>query len=42
MYWCKKIREWTESLEEAFSLALYLNNKSELDDRDPNSFAGVA
>ncbi len=42
MYWGKKILEWTAKPEEAFSRALYLNNKYELDGRDPNGFAGVA
>jgi deoxyribodipyrimidine photo-lyase len=42
MYWGKKIIEWTRSPEEAFKIALYLNNKYELDGRDPNAFAGVA
>jgi deoxyribodipyrimidine photo-lyase len=28
--------------EEAFRNAIYLNNKYELDGRDPNGFAGVA
>ncbi len=42
MYWGKKIIEWTESPEEAFRTMLYLNNKYELDGRDPNGFAGVA
>jgi len=28
-----------EEPEEAFSIALYLNNKYELDGRDPNGFA---
>lgn len=42
MYWGKKILEWNPSPEEAFRTALYLNNKYELDGRDPNSFAGVA
>jgi deoxyribodipyrimidine photo-lyase len=42
MYWGKKIIEWSNSPEEAFSTALYLNNKYELDGRDPNSYAGVA
>ena len=42
MYWGKKILEWSPSPEEAFHTALYLNNKYELDGRDPNSFAGVA
>jgi deoxyribodipyrimidine photo-lyase len=42
MYWGKKIIEWTKSPQEAFQLALYLNNKYELDGRDPNGFSGVA
>ncbi|MGE3806756.1 MAG: deoxyribodipyrimidine photo-lyase [Gemmataceae bacterium] len=42
MYWGKKILEWTAEPEEAFRIALYLNNKYELDGRDANSFAGVA
>jgi deoxyribodipyrimidine photo-lyase len=42
MYWGKKILEWTKSPQEGFRIALYLNNKYELDGRDPNGFAGVA
>jgi len=42
MYWGKKILEWTPSPQEGFKIALYLNNKYELDGRDPNGFAGVA
>lgn len=42
MYWGKKILEWSKSPEEAFQNALYLNNKYEIDGRDPNGFAGVA
>lgn len=42
MYWGKKILEWTRHPREAFKIALYLNNKYELDGRDPNGFAGVA
>ena len=42
MYWGKKILEWSRSPEEAFDTALYLNNKYELDGRDPNGFTGVA
>ncbi|HNT36055.1 MAG TPA: deoxyribodipyrimidine photo-lyase, partial [bacterium] len=41
MYWGKKILEWTKRPQDAFALALYLNNKYQLDGRDPNSFAGV-
>ena len=42
MYWGKKIIEWTQFPEEAYNIALFLNNKYELDGRDPNGFAGVA
>ena len=42
MYWGKKIIEWMKSPEEAYKLALFLNNKYELDGRDPNGYAGVA
>lgn len=42
MYWGKKILEWGKRPEEAFRIALYLNNKYELDGRDPNGFTGVA
>ncbi len=42
MYWGKKILEWTESPAEAYKVALSLNNKFEIDGRDPNGFTGVA
>jgi deoxyribodipyrimidine photo-lyase len=42
MYWGKRIIGWTPTPEEAFRIALALNNKYELDGRDPNGFAGVA
>jgi deoxyribodipyrimidine photo-lyase len=42
MYWGKKILEWTADPKQAFSTALYLNNKYELDGRDANGFTGVA
>ncbi len=42
MYWAKKILEWTESPEEAFKVAVYLNDKYEIDGRDPNGYAGIA
>ena len=42
MYWGKKIIEWSRSPEEAFEVALRLNNKFELDGRDPNGVVGVA
>lgn len=42
MYWGKKIIEWTKSPQQAFEWAIYLNDKYELDGRDPNGYAGVA
>ena len=42
MYWGKKLIEWSRTPEEAFETALFLNNKYELDGRDPNGFVGVA
>lgn len=42
MYWGKKILEWSRTPQEAFEIALHLNNKYQLDGRDANSFAGVA
>ncbi len=42
MYWGKKIIEWTKNPMHAFDNALYLNNKYELDGRDPNAFTGIA
>lgn len=42
MYWGKKIIEWSRTPEEAFNMAIYLNDTYELDGRDPNGFTGVA
>ena len=42
MYWAKKILEWTPSPEEAQRIAIYLNDKYELDGRDPNGYTGIA
>lgn len=41
MYWAKKILEWSPSPEEAIQTAIYLNDKYELDGRDPNGYVGV-
>ena len=41
MYWGKKIIEWTKSPEEAFDIALALNNRHFLDGRDANSYTNV-
>jgi len=42
MYWAKKILEWSDTPAEAYETALRLNDKYELDGRDPNGYAGVA
>jgi deoxyribodipyrimidine photo-lyase len=42
MYWAKKILEWTCSPEEAYEIAVRLNDRYELDGRDPNGYAGIA
>lgn len=42
MYWCKKILEWTNTPEDAIKISIYLNDKYELDGRDPNGYVGVA
>jgi len=42
MYWAKKILEWTKSPEDAQKIAIYLNDKYELDGRDSNGYVGVA
>ncbi|GAB4857000.1 DNA photolyase phr1 [Ancistrocladus abbreviatus] len=40
MYWAKKILEWTSGPEEALATAIYLNDKYEIDGRDPNGYVG--
>ncbi|MFA7153529.1 MAG: deoxyribodipyrimidine photolyase, partial [Methanoregulaceae archaeon] len=42
MYWGKKILEWSADPESAYNTAMYLNDRYELDGRDPNGYAGVA
>jgi deoxyribodipyrimidine photo-lyase len=42
MYWAKKILEWTPSPEKALEVAIYLNDRYELDGRDPNGYTGIA
>lgn len=42
MYWAKKILEWSKSPEEAMDIAIRLNDKYELDGRDPNGYVGIA
>lgn len=42
MYWAKKILEWTKTPEDALRIAIYLNDKYEIDGRDPNGYTGIA
>jgi deoxyribodipyrimidine photo-lyase len=42
MYWAKKILEWSPTPEAAYRVAVTLNDRYELDGRDPNGYAGVA
>lgn len=42
MYWAKKILEWTPNPETAMAVAIALNDRYELDGRDPNGYAGIA
>lgn len=42
MYWAKKILEWTTGVQEAQQICIYLNDKYELDGRDPNGYTGIA
>ena len=42
MYWAKKILEWSAAPEDALATAIYLNDRYELDGRDPNGYAGIA
>lgn len=42
MYWAKKILEWSATPEEAFAIAVRLNDCYQLDGRDPNGYTGIA
>jgi len=42
MYWAKKILEWTPNPAKAWEYAVILNDKYELDGRDPNGYNGIA
>ncbi len=42
MYWAKKILEWSATPEEALETAIYLNDRYEIDGRDPNGYVGIA
>jgi deoxyribodipyrimidine photo-lyase len=42
MYWAKKLLEWAPSPAAAFDWAVFLNDRYQLDGRDPNGYAGIA
>lgn len=42
MYWAKKILEWSSSAHEAYYICVRLNDRYELDGRDPNGYTGIA
>ena len=42
MYWAKMILAWAPDPATAFDWAVILNDKYELDGRDPNGYAGIA
>ena len=41
MYWAKKIFEWSKTPEKAIKIAIYLNDKYNIDGRDPNGYVGI-
>jgi deoxyribodipyrimidine photo-lyase len=41
MYWGKKIIEWSETPQKAFETMVYLNDRYEMDGRDPSGYAGI-
>ncbi|MDE3155729.1 MAG: deoxyribodipyrimidine photo-lyase [Acidobacteriota bacterium] len=42
MYWAKKLLEWTAAPAHALELAIRLNDRYELDGRDPNGYTNIA
>lgn len=42
MYWAKKILAWAPDPERAFAWAVALNDRYQLDGRDPNGYGGIA
>jgi deoxyribodipyrimidine photo-lyase len=42
MYWAKMILQWAPDPATAFDWAVMLNDRYELDGRDPNGYAGIA
>ncbi|HJX51600.1 MAG TPA: deoxyribodipyrimidine photo-lyase [Polyangia bacterium] len=42
MYWAKRLLEWCPTAADAFDTAVWLNDRFELDGRDPNGYTGIA
>jgi deoxyribodipyrimidine photo-lyase len=42
MYWAKKILEWTRDFKDSHAIAVLLNDKYQLDGRDPNGYVGIS
>jgi deoxyribodipyrimidine photo-lyase len=42
MYWAKRLLVWTPTPEDAMALAIDLNDRYQLDGRDPNGYSGIA
>ena len=42
MYWAKRLLDWTPTPAEAYRVAVALNDRYQLDGRDPNGYAGIA
>ncbi|MGM0365475.1 MAG: deoxyribodipyrimidine photo-lyase [Actinomycetota bacterium] len=42
MYWAKKMLEWISSPQKSMEAAIYLNDRYQMDGRDPNGYTGIA
>ncbi len=42
MLWAKKLLQWTECAEDAWDIAVYLNDRYALDGRDASGYTGIA
>lgn len=42
MYWAKKILEWSPDPQTAFQIAVDLNDRYEMDGRDPSGYTGIS
>jgi len=41
-YWASKILEWSRTPEQAYEIAIHLNDKYQLDGRDASGYSGIA